>query len=176
MSVVRRRTAIIAAIAFVVAWSCTTVPTDAEVRTQDVTSAGATKLLGLNLSFLKCSALDADSVTQAVDSTGGTISFGPHTLVIPAGALDTAVNITAIAPSDTVRRVELYPEGLTFNTDVSLTLSYQNCSVLGRFLPRTIVYVDGGLNILSLIPSLDSFFTKTVTGSLEHFSGYAVAW
>jgi len=61
--------------------------------------------------LLSCSVLAADSVTQVVGPDGGTITVGPHTFVIPAGALDDTVSITAVAPSDTVRRVSFQPEG-----------------------------------------------------------------
>src|SRR5437870_12674495 len=57
-------------------------------------------------SLLVCSPLSADSATQVIGATGGAIQVGPHTLTIPAGALGDTVTITAVAPSDTVNRVE----------------------------------------------------------------------
>lgn len=137
-----------------------------------VAQAGS-KLIGNQL--LSCSAMDADSTTQSVGTEGGTIAFGPHQLIIPAGALDSTVRITAVAPSDTVNRVELFPEGLTFNTPASLRLSYANCSFFSALVPKYVVYLDG-LGINTVLSSLDQFLTKKVTGSIEHFSGYAVAW
>jgi len=41
---------------------------------------------------------------------------------------------------------------------------------------KRVAYVDERLGILDLIPSLDNLFSKTVTGSIRHFSRYAVAW
>jgi hypothetical protein len=131
-------------------------------------------LLGIN--FLGCTPITADSVTQAVDSSGGTIAVGPHQLVIPAGALDTAVSITAIVPSDTVNRVQLYPEGLEFGKKVYLTMSYANCAPLSILIPKRVVHVDSNFNVLDLVASIDSLVSTSVTAKLHHFSDYVVAW
>ena len=168
------RCAALLAVSAVVAstWSCASDgnPTAAALRLGE---PAAPHLLGSQL--LACTPMTADSVTQAIGPAGGTLYVGPHQLVVPAGALDSTVSITAVAPSDTVNRVDLFPEGLTFNTPVSLKLSYANCGLLSPLIPKSVVYLNG-LSIQSLVTSLDSFLTLTVTGSLEHFSGYAVAW
>jgi hypothetical protein len=39
-----------------------------------------------------------------------------------------------------------------------------------------VVYTDEQLRILELLPSIDLRFNQTVTGSIRHFSRYAVAW
>lgn len=126
--------------------------------------------------LLSCSPLPYDSVTQTVGSAGGTIVVGAHSLSIPAGALDSAVAITAVAPSDTVNRVIFEPSGLVFQQPASLTMSYANCNLLGSSLPKNIAYVDGALDILYYLLSVDDPSTRTVTGRLEHFSEYAIAW
>src|SRR5689334_24615492 len=121
MNAVRRRTAIVMAIAVAAAsWSCTSGPADARSLTAPAMSAGGKELFGYNL--LSCDPLDADSVTQAIGPEGGTLSVGPHTFVVPAGALDSTVNITAVIANENVNRVRFSPEGLTFNTPASLTL------------------------------------------------------
>src|SRR5207247_1914187 len=74
-------------------------------------------------SLLTCSPLAADSATQTIGADGGTIYVGPHTLTIPPGALADTVTITAVAPADTVNRVQFQPQGLTFNQPASLTMS-----------------------------------------------------
>jgi hypothetical protein len=127
-------------------------------------------------SLLKCSALSADSVTQTIGPAGGVISVGPHSLTIPAGALDQDVEITAIAPSDTVSRIHLEPHGLTFDRAVVLRLSYANCEGLGSLLPKRVAYTTADLEILDLLPSLDNIFARRVSAPLTHFSDYAVAW
>src|SRR5690242_3405861 len=50
--------------------------------------------------LLSCKALPEYSTTQTVGKAGGTIIVGPHYLVIPKGALDHDVTITAFAPSE----------------------------------------------------------------------------
>jgi hypothetical protein len=129
-----------------------------------------------NSGLLGCAPLPYDSVTQTVGPAGGTIDVGPHVLSIPAGALGDTVTITAVAPSDTVRRVQFRPEGLTFATAASLRLSYAGCNLLGSVLPKQIAYTDDALNILEYLLSVDDLPTQTVTGKLHHFSSYAVAW
>jgi len=132
--------------------------------------------LGARLGLLKCSPLPYDSVTQTVGSAGGTIRVGPHVLTIPAGALGNPVTITAVAPSDTVNAVRFGPTGLTFDRPASLTLSYANCSLVARLLPKRIAYTTDDLRILEYLPSLDILSLQKVSGSLQHFSVYAVAW
>src|SRR5437588_446545 len=112
----------------------------------------------------------------AVAWWGGVIRIGPHTLSIPAGALDAAVTITATAPSDNVNRVRFQPEGLVFRRSAALTMSYANCNLLGTLLPKRIAYTSDALSIVSYVLSLDNLFTKYVTGRLNHFSNYAIAW
>ncbi|HUL04145.1 MAG TPA: hypothetical protein VLV16_13070 [Gemmatimonadales bacterium] len=128
------------------------------------------------LGLLKCTPLPYDSVTQTVGWDGGIIHVGPHTLSIPAGALRAPVTITAVVRSDTVNAVRFGPEGLTFQQPASLTMSYGNCSLVTWLLPKRIAYASDDLKILEYLPSLDILSLKRVTGSLQHFSVYAVAW
>ena len=126
--------------------------------------------------LLQCTPLPYASTTQVVGPTGGTIQVGPHTLVIPPGALVQNVTITAVAPSATVNSVRFSPQGLHFLAPAALTMSYSNCNLLGKLLPKRIAYTDDNLNILSYLISLDNLLSKKVTGKLDHFSRYAVAW
>ena len=95
---------------------------------------------------------------------------------MPAGALDHNVTITAYAPSGTVNQVNFGPQGLQFDRSASLTMSYANCSLVGYLLPKHIAYVDHDLNILYLLQSVDNLLTQKVTGKVDHFSDYALAW
>jgi hypothetical protein len=128
-----------------------------------------------DLHLLNCSPLPYDSVTQDVGRSGGLIRVGPHSLLIPPGALDHTVSITAVAPSGNVRYVRFQPEGLQFEQPAALTLDYHNCSLISTLLPKQIVYVNDALQILERILSLDNIFSQSVTGQLKHFSGYLVA-
>ena len=75
-----------------------------------------------------------------------------------------------------VNSVRFSPQGLHFLAPAALTMSYSNCNLLGKLLPKRIAYTDDNLNILSYLISLDNLLSKKVTGKLDHFSRYAVAW
>jgi hypothetical protein len=126
--------------------------------------------------LLQCTPLPYASTTKTIGPAGGTITVGPHTLVIPPGALSQNVTITAEAPSANVNSVRFTPQGLRFSVSAALTMSYSNCNLLGKLLPKEIAYTDDNLNILSYLISLDNLLSKRVTGKLDHFSRYAVAW
>ena len=127
--------------------------------------------------LLKCSDLPYDAETRTIGPAGGSISAGPHVLVIPAGALDAPTAITMTTPTGRgVNQVHFEPEGLQFDRSASLTMSYANCNLLGKILPKRIAYTDERLNIISYLLSLDNIFAKRVTGQLDHFSDYVVAW
>ena len=125
--------------------------------------------------LLSCAPLPEAHASAWIGPEGGTLHVGPHTFTVPAGALDRPVRITADAPSGRVNLVQFEPAGLRFERPASLTMSFANCSLLVRLLPR-IAYVDDALDILSYIPSLADLLSHTVTGRVGHFSGYAVAW
>jgi len=127
--------------------------------------------------LLKCSDLPYASSTSTIGPQGGSISAGPHTLVIPPGALSASTSITMTAPTGLgVNAVKFAPEGLRFSTPASLSMSYSNCSLLGKILPKRIAYTDDHLNILSYLLSLDNLSSKRVTGKVNHFSAYVVGW
>ena len=128
------------------------------------------------LGLLKCTPMTAASATKTIGPNGGTIQVGRHSLWIPQGALDRNVTITAYAPSATVNSVTFSPAGLEFDRSAYLTMSYANCSLLGRLLPKRIAYTNNLLDILYFILSIDNIFTKQVTGKVDHFSKYAVSW
>ena len=126
--------------------------------------------------LLQCTPLPSDSVTQTIGPEGGTLQVGPHTLSVPPGALAAPVSITAVAPSDTVNRVQFQPEGLTFSQPAALTMSYANCRPLALGFPKQIAYTTDALEILQYILSVDDGSARAVTGRVDHFSDYAVAW
>lgn len=164
----------VSALALFVA-SCTESPT---APTAAVASAEQSELLGGALGgvgLLICQPLPAASASGVFGPAGGSLQVGPHELRIPAGALTSSVLITATAPTSSTNRVEFQPHGLQFQRSAELTMSYANCNTLGLLLPKRVAYVSGQ-TILEFLPSLDNLFTKKVTGRLEHFSEYAVAW
>jgi hypothetical protein len=126
--------------------------------------------------LLQCSPLPYASDSATIGPNGGELHLGPHVLRIPAGALTQPVLIRGEAPSDNVNSVRLFPEGLQFARPAYLTMTYANCNLLGRILPKRVAYTTDRLQILSYLLSLDNILRKTVTGRIEHFSRYAVAW
>jgi hypothetical protein len=140
------------------------------------------ELLGLlqptlsKVGLMTCSPLQAAYASARIGPNGGALRVGPHTLVVPAGALDRTVTITAYAPRSQYNRVEFTPHGLEFDRPAYLTMSYANCDLLARLVPKRIAYVNDRLTILYLLESVDNIFTKKVTGRVDHFSEYAIAW
>ena len=157
--------------------SCSESPTSPAVPP---TPAPDASLIGALLSptgLLKCSNLPYAQSTATIGPLGGSISAGPHTLVIPPGALLSPTTITMTAPTGLgVNAVKFQPAGLRFLTPAALTMSYSNCSLLGLLLPKEIAYTDDNLNIISYLLSLDNILSKRVTGKVNHFSDYVVAW
>lgn len=127
--------------------------------------------------LLKCSALPYASDTATIGPEGGVLVAGPHSLTIPPGALSAPTTITMTVPSGLgVNAVKFAPEGLRFARSASLTMSYSNCSLLGKILPKRIAYTDDNLNVLTYLLSLDNLLSKRVTGQVNHFSAYVVGW
>lgn len=127
--------------------------------------------------LLQCSDLPYASSTRTIGPLGGRISAGPHTFVVPAGALSSPVTITMTAPTGLgVNAVTFQPEGLRFNRPAALTMSYANCNLFGLLLPKRIAYTDDNLNILYYLLSIDNLLAKKVTGKVNHFSDYVLAW
>lgn len=133
-------------------------------------------LLGAT-ALLQCSELPAASATRTIGSAGGTIQVGPHTLTVPAGSLSAPVVITGeVLTGYGVNVVRFRPAGLQFQRAAYLTMSYANCNLLGLLLPKQVAYVGDDLSILSYLLSLDNLLASKVTGKVNHFSNYAVAW
>jgi hypothetical protein len=126
--------------------------------------------------LLKCTPLPSDSTSATIGPLGGVLRVGPHSLLVPPGALTAPVRITALQSRDTVNAVRFKPEGLTFRYPASLTMSYANCNLLGILLPKRIAYTTDQYRILEYLLSLDNLGARQVTGRLKHFSQYAVAW
>lgn len=158
--------------------SCADSPMTApSVPTASVADAQSPELLGGvlgRLGLLSCSALPTATASGTFGPAGGTLQVGPHKLRIPAGALSSPVTITGTLAGPN-NRVTFQPHGLQFRRSASLTMSYANCSTLGLLLPKRVAYVRGQ-NILEYLLSVDNLLTKKVTGKVDHFSDYAVAW
>jgi hypothetical protein len=124
--------------------------------------------------LLTCSPQKYAVTTATIDSKGGTIKVGSHSLVIPKGALSGKTKITAEQMTGTTNSIRFSPDGLRFEKPAALTMTYNNCILV--LIQKKIVYTDEKLKVLEVLRSLDLFKKKTVTAPIDHFSRYAVAF
>jgi hypothetical protein len=112
--------------------------------------------------------------TQVVDWRGGVVVFGSNTLVIPPGALDGPVTITATAPAGQALIAQFEPEGLRFDIPAQVVLSYQGCT-----LPDSMAHIDyindSHTSVLEMEPSTIQTPQQLIVAPISHFSVYAVA-
>jgi len=148
-------------------------------------AAGAAKSGGKRTGLLRCTVASDDDdedesesepESQLLGPEGGTIGAGRARLVVPPGALTDTVTITMELIGDTVRAVRLLPQGLVFRQPASLELSYGDCQTNGNGGTKRIAYTGDAWTILEYEQSWDDAKLKRVTGALNHFSNYAVAW
>ena len=125
--------------------------------------------------LLSCNVSTTYTATKWIGPSGGYLTVGPHTFVVPRGALDHYERITATAPAGNRVAVEFEPHGLRFDRPTALTLSYRQCGLLS-IPPLSVVYVDDDEKILEVLPSLNSILLRRVTGKVDHFSQYALAY
>jgi hypothetical protein len=117
----------------------------------------------------------ADSASAVIGPLGGQIKFGPHTLIVPPGALLRSTTITATTPGNGYVDAVFQPEGLHFLLPAQLTLTYAQCSPAPDHRP-SITYLQSLLgDILELLPSLDNPSKGQVVAPITHFSVYAIA-
>jgi hypothetical protein len=124
--------------------------------------------------LLVCEAQPYAVAEKTIGPDGGSLRIGRHRLEIPRGALASQVRITGEQVSGNVNSVRLSPEGLRFAKPARLTLSYDNCASV-RLLKR-VAYTSELLKILEVPPSEDYPKYDYVTGAIDHFSRYAVAY
>jgi len=124
--------------------------------------------------LLTCEAQPYVVSQKTIGPEGGSLSIGRHRLEIPRNALTSTVRITGEQVSGSVNSVRLSPEGLRFSKPVRLILSYRNCARV-RGLKR-VAYTNELLKILELPLSEDYPKYEYVTGWIDHFSRYAVAY
>jgi hypothetical protein len=114
------------------------------------------------------------TATKRIGPQGGLLRFGRHSLEVPRGALASHVTITAEQVSGAVNSVRLSPEGLRFAKPARLTLDYKNCA--DTQVAKRVAYTDELLRILEMPSSADYPRYDYVTGEIDHFSRYAVAY
>jgi len=131
---------------------------------------------GGNGSVDSCSTVIVGMIRQTVGPAGGVVALGPATLTIPPGALSAMVTIQAKIPAGySGNYVQFKPDNLVFQQPASLRISYSNCS-LANATQLKVAQVSDMLQIIQYVPSTNDVDAHTVTGQLQHFSNYAVAW
>ena len=171
-----RRTAWLGAV-FIFLSSCSTADTVSGPNQQTPSLlADRGQHLGSGADLLPCPGAPGAEAEGEIGPEGGTLKIGPHRLVVPAGALDSVVVISAVATADSVVSIQFAPEGLTFSRPAHLTLSYGACPFISSLLPKSVVYTTDALELLELLLSSDDVLHEKVTADLDHFSRYAVAW
>jgi hypothetical protein len=139
------------------------------------------------------------SQTQTIGSAGGVISIPSAglTVTFPAGAVSSPVAITVTAVKGDLVTYEFEPHGLQFEKPVQITqvlrgtaaqyaTSSQLATLLGAYVPNGRDDIDEGgtasaaesyeITVSGMGSSNHSNGTKTATFSINHFSGYIVAW
>jgi hypothetical protein len=176
----RRTVSVLLVPALLVSASCSTdesafgpTPEPPSQQVSTVTGATTSELLEVS-TLLTCSEQPDLKASKAIGPQGGTITVGNHKLVVPRGALSRTVTITAEQVRGSTNSVRFAPEGLQFAKSAEVTLSYGNCVPLTA--KKRVVYTDELLKVLELLPSKDANGSKTVTGKIDHFSRYAVAY
>lgn len=130
--------------------------------------------LANSLGLVSCNVRTTHTGSAEIGPMGGVVWVGPHRLFVPPYALREKVRITAVAPKGPYVQVHFEPEGLQFRRPTLLSLSYSECSLLSP-LRLKIVYVNDGLEILEVLPTVTSLLTRTANAPVDHFSRYMLA-
>jgi hypothetical protein len=149
-------------------------PTEVALSTSEGPISALTGVVAQVPELLACQAQPYVTAEKTVGPEGGSLRIGRHKLEIPRGALAAKVRITGEQVSGNVNSVRLSPEGLRFAKPARLTLSYRNCASVG--LLKRVAYTSELLRILEVPPSEDYPEYEYVTGAIDHFSRYAVAY
>lgn len=134
-----------------------------------------TKPSPTNSAFLMCDPLQYTGDTKIIGPEGGDMSVGPHKLSIPRGALASATVVTGEMPVTSDVQVRLSPHGLQFKSGVRLELSYKHC-YRPDAAPKSVAYVNDLMEILEWPLTSDRANDGLAQATIQHFSGYAIAW
>ncbi|MEP7002787.1 MAG: hypothetical protein ABI969_20010 [bacterium] len=122
-----------------------------------------------------CSTHNTFNGSGVFGPAGGTLTFGSSRLIIPAGALQDTVTISATIPDGDESHVEFAPHGLRFDKPAGLLLGTEGCSIDEAGVPD-VVYLSESGEVLELIPAVYDPHWHTFAASIWHFSGYAIAF
>jgi hypothetical protein len=118
---------------------------------------------------------DQSTGAKVIGPAGGTVAFGPHSLIVPAGALSVPTAITAATLHGDTLAVTFGPSGLHFNQPATLVLSYKHCNVTPTDTLNIVLVNNQMTELLQMVPSKDKKLKQAVEGLIEHFSVYAAS-
>ncbi len=112
---------------------------------------------------------------KVIGPAGGTVTFGPHSLIIPAGALSAPAPITAATLHGDTLAVTFGPSGLQFKQPATLVLSYKHCTVQPADTLSIVLVNNKMTEMIQMVPSKDKKLKQSVEGLIQHFSVYAAS-
>lgn len=115
-----------------------------------------------------------DTIGVDVGPSGGTITLGGSSLVIPAHSLTRLTHILMLPALGTPGAVQFFPEGLLFNPAAPPTLTL-NTDCVGNPANPYIVYTDDAGHVLERLTTTATT-PHSVSAEIHHFSRYAVGW
>lgn len=127
--------------------------------------------------LIRCEEHPTWTGSAVIGPRGGTLMVGSSRVVVPPGALDKKVFITATMPAGefVTIRFEFQPHGLVFRKPAGLILNASGCDIPSWATPD-IVYLSETGEVLEYIDAYYSNYWHTVAAPIWHFSGYAIAW
>ena len=131
--------------------------------------------------LLQCPSNQSQTTTTLVTALGGIVSIGGTSVLIPAGALAIATNITVTIPQSPYMEIEVKANDLTsfvFQQDISITIDYSRCPASeAAKAPLSVWHIDTQTKqFLENKGGTDNKSTHRITFSTGHFSGYAVSF
>lgn len=164
----------------IAAVSCTALMACASDQALPVAPATASGLRGASQGVRNVNARDCETHVASYDAgvfgpQGGTLIFGKSRLIIPGGALQDTVTISATVPEGDSSRVEFRPEGLQFRKPAGLLLDTSGCTNGDDAAPNVLYLSETG-EILETIPAVYDPHWHTIAAPIHHFSGYAIAF
>ena len=121
-----------------------------------------------------CESREPASASADIGPAGGVIAVGNARLILPPGALNTTLHVTATQPGGHNAMVSFEPSGLQFNKPAGLQFDVSGCDVSG-YTPDVVYLNDEGV-IVERIESVYSPYWHQVAAPVKHFSSYALAW
>lgn len=112
---------------------------------------------------------------QWIGPAGGTVAFGPHSLIVPEGALKFPTWISAAALHGDTLAVTFGPSGLQFKKPATLVLSYKQCAAQPADALSIVLVNNKMTELIQMVPSNDKTQNQTVEGQIQHFSVYAAS-